>query len=76
MVRPSAFRTDRLILGACLTALGLAGVLGSLVLIYGDTPAIDHWRIQIGLALSTLGAGLAQVALLFGLFLLLTAKRR
>ncbi|MET0339154.1 MAG: hypothetical protein ABW063_15475 [Caulobacter sp.] len=66
----------RLTLGVLLTAIGSVCLLAALVLVYGHTPFISHWRITIGIASTMLATGLAQVCMLIGAWLLFSAWRR
>ena len=66
----------RTALGLILTILGIGGLAALFVILDLDVPGLEAAPFRLGLALTALLSGAAQVSLLIGLWLLWTSRRR
>ncbi|MCX7585484.1 hypothetical protein [Phenylobacterium sp. 58.2.17] len=59
-----------------LALIGLAGLIGQIVVFNCGSQACDRAMMTVGLAMGAALAALCQIAIILGLWLLWTARRR
>ena len=73
---PLRLSPGRAAAGALLALIGLAGLIGQIVVFNCGSQACDRAMMTVGLAVGAALAALCQIAIIFGLWLLWTARRR
>jgi len=66
----------QVVVGLLLLVAGLGGMVGLIVVTYGDSATQQAWALRLGLSLSLLLSAVAQTMVLFGGWLLWRSRRR
>ena len=73
---PLRLSPGRAAAGALLTLIGAAGLIAQIIVFNCDTQACDRVMMTLGLAMSAALAALCQLAIITGLWLLVSSRRR
>lgn len=73
---PLRLSPGRAAAGALLAIIGLAGLIAQIIVFNCGSQACDRAMMTVGLAMGSALAALAQIAIILGVWLLWTARRR